>query len=183
MVMTFTSFEFFVFIVTFLIIYWAFKQCPRSQNAFLLIGCIAFYILNIVEFDKINERIIDYLLLACVVAISVLINFKGGIWLEAHKDDPGSRRIFIGLVIFNVAVLCYYKYLIFYLKIFGNNIASSFIVPIGISFFTFSMIAYLAEIYKGNTTSEHGLLNFSIFCLFFPKILAGPIERGPLFLE
>lgn len=59
MVMTFTSFEFFIFIVTFLVIYWAFKKYPRSQNAFLLIGCIAFYILNIVEFDKINERIFD----------------------------------------------------------------------------------------------------------------------------
>ncbi len=112
---------------------------------------------------------------------SVAFNYVVGRRLGASFDRPGwSRRaLFVGGLLGNVALLGYYKYTDFaianYNALFGESVAFKHIVlPIGISFFTFQLIAYLVDSYRG-LTREYELLNYLLFITFFPQLIVGPI--------
>lgn len=91
---------------------------------------------------------------------------------------------------FNIGGLVVFKYLDFLLvnlqPVFDisilNELSNSIIIPIGISYYTFQGVSYLYLIYKVGDPSEKNLLNFLTYMLFFPKVLAGPIERHRTFL-
>lgn len=93
---------------------------------------------------------------------------------EAGKSSDSEQKksslatgVFVAVVGFHVAVLCFFKYN-------RSNIA----LPIGISFYTFQAIGYLTDVYRGTVRAEHNLLNFALFQAFFPKLVQGPIERS-----
>ena len=93
---------------------------------------------------------------------------------EAGKSSASEQKksslatgVFVAVVGFHVAVLCFFKYN-------RSNIA----LPIGISFYTFQAIGYLTDVYRGTVRAEHNLLNFALFQAFFPKLVQGPIERS-----
>jgi D-alanyl-lipoteichoic acid acyltransferase DltB (MBOAT superfamily) len=54
----------------------------------------------------------------------------------------------------------------------------SFLMPLGLSFYTFSALAYLIDVYRGSTTAQRNFFRFALFLAFFPKLTAGPIERA-----
>lgn len=96
---------------------------------------------------------------------------------------------FLGLgILLNVFNLAFFKYSIFFLtnleKIFSlklvweNSFFTKLLLPIGISFYTFQMIAYLVDIYKGKIEPCKSLLDFWVFIAFFAQLIAGPIMRG-----
>ena len=84
-----------------------------------------------------------------------------------QKKNSLATGVFVAVVGFHVAVLCFFKYN-------RSNIA----LPIGISFYTFQAIGYLTDVYRGTVRAEHNLLNFALFKAFFPKLVQGPIERS-----
>lgn len=84
-----------------------------------------------------------------------------------QKKNSLATGVFVAVVGFHVAVLCFFKYN-------RSNIA----LPIGISFYTFQAIGYLTDVYRGTVRAEHNLLNFALFQAFFPKLVQGPIERS-----
>ena len=93
---------------------------------------------------------------------------------EAGKSSASEQKksslatgVFVAVVGFHVAVLCFFKYN-------RSNIA----LPIGISFYTFQAIGYLTDVYRGTVRAERNLLNFALFQAFFPKLVQGPIERS-----
>lgn len=93
---------------------------------------------------------------------------------EAGKSSDSEQKksslatgVFVAVVGFHVAVLCFFKYN-------RSNIA----LPIGISFYTFQAIGYLTDVYRGTVRAERNLLNFALFQAFFPKLVQGPIERS-----
>ncbi len=95
----------------------------------------------------------------------------------------GSNRAATGWLVFgiasNLAALCYFKYLFPVLGFFSghgllNHDFGSVILPLGISFFTFTQIAYLVDLKQGAAEPEP-LLNYSLFVTFFPHLIAGPI--------
>ena len=93
---------------------------------------------------------------------------------EAGKSSASEQKkcslatgVFVAVVGFHVAVLCFFKYN-------RSNIA----LPIGISFYTFQAIGYLTDVYRGTVRAERNLLNFALFQAFFPKLVLGPIERS-----
>jgi alginate O-acetyltransferase complex protein AlgI len=120
---------------------------------------------------------------------SILFNFGLGVALapestEAIGKAPGKPQwLRRGLLIFaiasNLLLLGYYKYANFFLEnidqIFSLEIAlPSIILPLGISFFTFTQIAYLVDSYQGKA-HEYNLVNYALFVTFFPHLIAGPI--------
>jgi D-alanyl-lipoteichoic acid acyltransferase DltB (MBOAT superfamily) len=56
------------------------------------------------------------------------------------------------------------------------------ILPLGLSYYIFQIIGYTLDVYRGSTKPEKSISDFSLFILFFPKLLVGPIERARHFL-
>ncbi|WP_445381941.1 MBOAT family O-acyltransferase [Robiginitalea sp. IMCC43444] len=94
--------------------------------------------------------------------------------------------------LFNIGLLLYFKYVNFFIENINNLLVEigfdqslqslSLIVPLGISFFTFQNIGYLIDVYNEECEPSKNWLEFSIYVIYFPKILSGPIERSYHFL-
>jgi alginate O-acetyltransferase complex protein AlgI len=115
-----------------------------------------------------------------LLIVLVLINYVLG--LKFTRDvRTGKRNPYLlacGIVI-NLSVLAYFKYSNFMIEnvnaVFGTSfVLAHIILPIGISFFTFQKIGYLVDAYRGEA-KEYDLLEFSLFVMFFPQLIAGPI--------
>ena len=112
-----------------------------------------------------------------IIVISILINFVIG--KRIKKEDKHKKIYFIIGSIFNVGLLCYFKYYDFFVEnvniLFKTNwTLKHLLLPLGISFFSFQQLSYLIDVYKGET-KDYSLLNFSLFVTFFPQLIAGPI--------
>jgi D-alanyl-lipoteichoic acid acyltransferase DltB (MBOAT superfamily) len=105
----------------------------------------------------------------------------------------GSKRKYLYLLgqIFNIGGLVFFKYINFIFESFNSIVHSilnfqlpylNVIVPIGISYYTFQGISYLYLINKAKDKPERNIINFGLYMIFFPKLLAGPIERHRKFL-
>jgi alginate O-acetyltransferase complex protein AlgI len=127
---------------------------------------------------------VKYLL---VLALLIIFNFIYGAKLaRAHaagRQNP--LELAVGLAV-NLAILAYFKYtnfVIFNLNVAFNThfVLQNIILPIGISFFTFQKIAYLVDCYRGEA-EEYNFLDFSLFVMFFPQLIAGPIVHHKEFI-
>ncbi len=119
---------------------------------------------------------------------SIFINFfVGAAMADAPQTDErakllktfSSKKLLLFGIFFNIALLAYFKYTDFFLTnfngIFGTNVPLTHIIlPLGISFFTFTQIAFLVDAYK-NEVKEVDLLRYMLFVTYFPHLLAGPI--------
>jgi D-alanyl-lipoteichoic acid acyltransferase DltB (MBOAT superfamily) len=95
-------------------------------------------------------------------------------------------------ILINIGLLCYFKYLNFFIDSFSQLVASldfqvntqslEIILPIGISFYTFHGVSYVLDIYYGRIKADKNLVDYSLFVSFFPLLVAGPIERATLLL-
>lgn len=106
---------------------------------------------------------------------SVCVNFAFAQYIMQDKN----KFIFILGLIFNIAVLFYFKYTAFFIhniaKLTGFHLSiPNIALPLGISFITFQKIAYLVDVYRGNVKETH-FLNYLVFISFFPQLIAGPI--------
>lgn len=128
---------------------------------------------------------------------SVIFNYFIGIFIIRSSARWLKRTLLAIGLIENIVLLGYYKYTDFILENINFFTGSSYdlmniILPIGISFFTFQLIAYLVDCYKGET-AEYSFINYLIFVTFFPQLIVGPIvhhkdiipqvedEKRPLF--
>ncbi len=113
-----------------------------------------------------------------LILLSIFVNYAVG--SSFGKEYRVNKKTVLTLgILFNIALLGYFKYTDFFLDnwngIFGSNIPLPHIIlPLGISFFTFTQIAYLVDAYKGEVR-EYDLLRYMLFVTFFPHLLAGPI--------
>ena len=94
-----------------------------------------------------------------------------------------SKIILWGGCIALVLFLAYFKYTNFFYNSFRllaglDSITLNIILPIGISFYIFSALSYLIDVYRGDYSSETNILYFALYIAFFPKLTAGPIVRG-----
>ncbi len=113
------------------------------------------------------------------------------------KGKRGRRRVLVCCLLLNLAVLCAFKYVHFLLAqadavagLFGGHVTDTirWIVPLGISFYTFQTIGYLCDVYWGRCEAEGNFLKVLLFTSFFPQITQGPISTwkdlsGELFAE
>lgn len=119
---------------------------------------------------------IDYLV---IIILSIIINFKlGSIIIHSKEENNKNIVAFCGIFL-NLALLGYFKYKVFFVNqvdaLFGFEHSVMIVVlPLGISFFTFQQIAYLADARKGRVHRE-SIIDYALFVTFFPQLIAGPI--------
>lgn len=121
-----------------------------------------------------------------ILAFTILVDYAAGIWIE---DAPLSRKrtYLICSLLANVGVLAFFKYFNFLrgnLESLTNFVGVSnpipflnIILPIGLSFHTFQSLSYTIEVYRGNYKAERHLGIFALYVMFYPQLVAGPIER------
>jgi alginate O-acetyltransferase complex protein AlgI len=114
-----------------------------------------------------------------LVVTSVLVNFAIGLVL-GQKASARRSALIVG-IIFNLGLLGYYKYANFFLANLGELTGfsltiGSIILPLGISFFTFQQVAYLVETSRDGHC-ERNIINYGLFVIFFPHLIAGPITH------
>lgn len=121
-----------------------------------------------------------------LLTLSLLVNYGLGQTL-GHPSSPNARRVllFVGLL-WNVGLLAYFKYFNFFIAnvnaLTGSQwVLPSIILPLGISFFTFQKIAYLVDASRGQVRNTR-FLDFALFVLFFPQLIAGPIVHHGEFI-
>lgn len=162
--MVFASITFlYYFLPIFLIVY--FCSPKKFKNIILLLFSLLFYFYGEPK----------YILL---MIIQVLFAY----FMTLIFDKNKSKSLFIFSISFHLFLLCIFKYFNFLIgninAILNSNI--SFIdiaLPIGISFYTFQIISYEIDVYKGSVLAEKNLLNFATYVFLFPQLIAGPIVR------
>jgi alginate O-acetyltransferase complex protein AlgI len=171
--MLFNSYEFvFLFLPVTLAVYFLLnkKRLTVASNAFLLVASLAFY----------SWWNVSYLPL---ILLSILFNYTVGYLVVEHdslkKQVVSKRGIFLFGLAGNIAFLCYFKYMDFFLQNVNTLLHSELpllriVLPLGISFFTITQIAFLVDCYEG-LVEDRRLLSYALFVTFFPHLLAGPI--------
>ncbi len=110
---------------------------------------------------------------------TVFFNYVIGTAIIRQKT-PGMKKLFFAIGLFeNIALLGYFKYVDFFIENVNAVFSTGFelinlALPIGISFFTFQLIAYIVDCYRGDT-KEYSLVNYLLFITFFPQLIVGPI--------
>lgn len=100
-----------------------------------------------------------------------------------QASGPGKVRLLYAAISWDLGILFYYKYLSFSFGIMADIFPRislprlEILLPAGISFYTFQMIAALVDHYRSSQRAVPGFLDFTLFCFYFPQIMAGPIER------
>ena len=112
---------------------------------------------------------------------SIVLNYTAGYWIarSAKKSERLAYMFLCAAVSTNILVLAYYKYFTFIETslngLFGWELAiQKIILPLGISFFTFTQIAYLVDAYRGKV-KEYNFVHYLLFVTYFPHLIAGPI--------
>lgn len=115
-----------------------------------------------------------------IIIFSIFINyFLSSIFIKQRK----SKNFYLSLgIIINILILGYYKYSNFLVIILNSAIDLNIPLkemqfPLALSFITFQQIAYLIDIYNSNTKKQKNLIDYSMFVIFFPQLIAGPIVR------
>jgi len=120
--------------------------------------------------------------------VFIIINYFFGRALESQLDTTWRLKVFWGAIFINIGILAFYKYINFLfeninavLGFFSVNHALpylSLIIPVGISYYTFQALGYIIRINRRAEKSEKNFINFANYLAFFPKFLAGPVERS-----
>ena len=169
--MTFNTILFlFTFLPISLIVYYVFPK--RFRNIPLVLLSLVFYAWG-------NPT---YLLL---MAFSVLFNYVTGLQLDAYRQQErttGAKTAMISAVVVNLLVLGFFKYYGFLIStinsITGLSLhAPDLPLPLGISFFTFSVLSYVFDVYRGRAEVQKNFLDFTLYVTFFPKVTSGPIVQ------
>ena len=122
---------------------------------------------------------------------SIAFNFFAGLTLQRRASTVGSKPMLAFAIAANLGLLAYFKYADFFVAnanaAFGSNwLLPHVILPLGISFFTFTQIAFLVDAHRG-LARELSFVNYGLFVSFFPHLLAGPIlhhgEMMPQFAD
>lgn len=114
-----------------------------------------------------------------LIVVLILLNYSAALWIANAEDDRLRYWIAFAGITGNLCVIGYYKYAGLMVSTFDNLTGADFSIvsialPLGISFFTFQKIGYLVDTYK-TRRAEPNLNRYSVFVLFFPQLIAGPI--------
>ena len=169
--MLFNSLQFLVFFIIVTTLYFV---LPHKYRWFLLLLSSCYFYMAFVPL---------YIL---ILGFTIVVDYFAGMAIE---NAAGKRRklFLIFSLIANIGVLAVFKYYnfinenhTFLLKGFAlqNPIPYlSILLPIGLSFHTFQAMSYTIEVYRGNQKAERNFLIYSLYVMFYPQLVAGPIER------
>lgn len=167
--MVFSSLLFlYLFLPVLLIVYYLTKSI-RYRNWVLIVFSFAFYAWG--------EPGWIFLLIACA-----FIGYVFALFIEKYRHTRLAKPLFISSISLNIVVLSYFKYTGFLVEninqFFRIDVPYSDIgLPIGISFFTFEIICYTVDVYKGTIKAPRSPMQLLLYVSFFPHLIAGPIIR------
>ncbi len=169
--MLFNSFEFLLF---FLIVTAAYFLLPHKLRWFHLLIASCYFYMCFVPI---------YIL---ILFFTIIIDYIAGIVIQNATGKKRKLMLVVSIAA-NVGVLCFFKYYNFFainwnsFFHFTNGNASipllNIILPIGLSFHTFQAMSYTIEIYRGNQHAERHFGIYALYVMFYPQLVAGPIER------
>lgn len=160
--MVFSSLQFvFIFMPLFFSAYYAVPF--KYKNIILLMGSFIFYFMGTVN----NPEHF------AIFVISILCDFYIGIFMEKYLRFKKLFLIFG--IMFHLMLLCIFKYSDFILSELNINSFAEIALPIGISFYTFQGISYIADVYRGTVSAEKSLVEYAVYISMFPQLIAGPI--------
>lgn len=163
------------FLIFFPVVTLLFFLLPHKFRWFLLLSASCFFYMFFKP---------EYIL---ILAFTIVIDYFAGIWLEGEPDKKRRKKYLILSLIANIGVLAVFKYYNF----INDNItgiaslfhgtnhihALKWVLPIGLSFHTFQAMSYTIEVYRGNQKAERKFGIYALYVMFYPQLVAGPIER------
>lgn len=156
--MVFSSIMFLTrFLPLVLIVYFLVPGCMKNtwRNLVLFMFSLAFYAWG--------EPVYIWLMIFSTVVDYVNGGLAG---YFVARDKRNTAKVFVGLsVVINLTLLAVFKY------------AGKFVLPIGISFYTFQSMSYTIDVYRGKAKAEKNPINFGAYISLFPQLIAGPIVR------
>ncbi|MBF0520679.1 MAG: MBOAT family protein [Nitrospirae bacterium] len=169
--MLFNSLQFLVFFPVVTLLYFALPQ--KYRNLMLLVASTIFYMAFVPAY-------------IFILASLIAIDFTCGILIE-NSPAQKKRRYLILSIAATSLMLFVFKYFNF----FVNNVSFAahlfhidssppflnILLPLGLSFHTFQSLSYIIEVYRGNQKAERNLLIYALYVMFYPQLVAGPIER------
>lgn len=174
--MPFNSLNFAVFFVIIFILYWfVVNKNLKIQNLLLLISSYFFY------------AFWDWRFLFLLV-FSTLLDYYSGLKISNTQKESSKRFWFWLSISVNLGFLGIFKYYNFFIESFVelflkfgfviNAWTLNFVLPVGISFYTFHGLSYVIDVYKKRIPAEKNFIDYAVFVSFFPLLVAGPIERA-----
>jgi len=171
--MLFNSYEFIFFFPLVVALYFLLK--PRFRWILLLAASYYFYMCW------------DYKYIVLIM-FSTVVDYISGIAIH-RTQKKGVKKIFLlASLTVNLGLLFFFKYFNFFgdtvnfffdkFNIFHDLPTYDFLLPVGISFYTFQTLSYTIDIYRGKQEPERHFGRFALFVSFFPQLVAGPIERS-----
>ena len=162
--MLFTSISFLYYFLPIVIILY-FIVPKKFKNFILFLSSIFFYFCG--------EPIYTFLMIG-----EIFIAYVGARYLEKHR----KKSILVSLLAIHIGALGLFKYSDFTInninKIFGSKIPLlKLALPIGISFYTFQIISYVVDVYRGKVKAQKSFLKLATYVSLFPQLIAGPIVR------
>ena len=169
--MVFSSLTFlFAFLPIFLILYYC--SPAKYRNGLLFMGSLVFY--------GIGEPL--YL---CLIICSVLVNLGIGLLIDRSGRLSGKRLWLITGLLYNFGLLFFFKYTNFFLENINGVLKLchsgtqlkllELTLPLGISFYTFQIVSYIIDVYRGKVKADHSVISLGAYLCMFPQLIAGPI--------
>lgn len=176
--MYFNSIQFLIFFPIVTIIYFIIPH--RIRWIWLLIASYYFYM-------SYNPKYV------VLIGISTIITYVGGLLIEKANDIKTRKTLVFLSVSSNVGILALFKYYNFFTtateRFFSHfNIIMDvpefdFLLPLGISFYTFQALSYIIDVYRKDVKAEKNLGKYALFVSFFPQLLSGPIQKSKNFIH
>jgi len=196
----FQTFDFLVFLALVLPASWALVHRPMARVWLLVFASYFFYMAG----PKTDPPPTPWYY-AGLLLVSSLLDYVCSLQIDQRKAAAASadpvvakrarlaRNVFLGISLTaNLGALGYFKYTGFFLKIsadIANAVGMPFaaptfsiLLPVGISFYTFQILSYTIDVWRGQIPAERSFAKFSLFVTFFPQLVAGPIVRASEFL-
>lgn len=168
--MNFISFGYYIFLMGIVALYYI---VPMKHRWYVLLAGSMLFYFRAVEYHRLT---------LCIFLLVILMSYAGGIvidWANAVENKL-FRKINLGCSVLAVLIPLFMVKAGFFIPTVSfvlNRNPGDIIVPLGISFFTMQMVAYLVDIYQGKMAAQRNFLKYILFVSFFPQIIQGPIPR------
>ncbi len=170
--MLFNSIDFVIFYIVVTALYFA---SPYKLRWLILLAASCYFYMAFVPV---------YIL---ILGFTIVIDYFAGILIEGAKQRHHRKMLLAASLVANIGVLAVFKYfnfinlnidLLLYKFNYHNPIPYlAILLPIGLSFHTFQAMSYTIEVYRGNQKAERHFGIYALYVMFYPQLVAGPIER------
>ncbi len=169
--MLFNSVQFLIFFPVVTLLYFV---SPQKFRWIILLSASCYFYMAFIP---------EYIL---ILVVTIVIDYIAGIYIE--KSEGAKKRKFL---IMSIISLCMVLFVFKYFNFFNHTFAAlskelyinypiediGLILPIGLSFHTFQSLSYVIEVYRGRQKAERNFGIYSLYVMFYPQLVAGPIER------